>query len=57
MPSIAIRVPFGRLPRAQNDAAHCVPAATSRRGHDVLAILAPVEPLDLPNVRIHLGIL
>src|SRR6266478_4552095 len=42
---------------AQDDAADLGPATPARGGHDLLAVLAPVEPFDLPDVGLDLGIL
>src|SRR5262245_13002713 len=42
---------------AQNDAADLVPTAAPRSHHNLLAILAAVEPFDLPQVWLHAGIL
>src|SRR5262245_12931038 len=49
------RQPFAYLfvifASSQNDATHFVPVVTPRRGHNLLAVLTAVEPLDLPHVR------
>src|SRR5438876_3955995 len=45
------------LAPSQDNAAHPGPATPARGGHDPLAVLAPVEPFDLPDVRLDLGIL
>src|SRR2546428_3692322 len=42
---------------SQDDAAHLGPAAPARSGHDLLAVLAPVEPFDLPDVGLDLRLL
>src|SRR6185436_12862855 len=42
---------------AQDDAADFAPALAARCCHDVLAVLAPVESLDLPDVGLNLGVL
>src|SRR5882724_3670727 len=39
------------LAAAQNNAADVFPPATARDGHNVLAVLVAVEPLDLPDIR------
>jgi hypothetical protein len=41
----------------QDDTSNFVPAIPTRSDHDFLAIFAPVEPLDLPDVRLNSGIL
>src|SRR5262249_14015155 len=49
------RQPFAHLPvvfaSAQNDEPNFVSATASGRGHNLLAVLAAVEPFDLPYVR------
>src|SRR4030095_16906389 len=45
------------LAPAEDNAADAVPPAAARRSHDLLAVLATVEPLDLPDVRLDAGIL
>src|SRR5882672_3078673 len=49
------RQPFAHLfvifAPAQNDATHFVPAVTPRGGHNLLAVLVAVKPLDLPHIR------
>src|SRR5262249_58446058 len=38
---------------AQNYAAHFIPGAAPRSGHNLLAVLMAVEPLDFPHVRLN----
>src|SRR6266478_10088137 len=45
------------LAPAEDDAADAVPAVAARGGDDPLAVLATVEPFDLPDVRLDSGIL
>ena len=45
------------LAAAQNDAADSVPAVSARGGHDLFAVLAPVQSFDLPNIRLDAGVL
>src|SRR5689334_21404028 len=45
------------LAAPKDDTADFVSAATACRRYDVLAILTPVEPLDLPNVRLDIRVL
>src|SRR6266446_6007595 len=45
------------LAPAEDDAADAIPAATVGGGHDPLAVLPTVEPLDLPDVRLDSGTL
>src|SRR5262245_27731284 len=45
------------LAPTEDDAPDVVAAATARRGHDPLAVLATLEPLDLPDVRLDPGVL
>src|SRR5207247_7169783 len=48
---------LGVLASAQDDAAHRVATAPARGGDDPLAVLAPIKPLDLPDVGLDLRIL
>jgi hypothetical protein len=45
------------LAAAENDAADVVTAAIPRCRHDALAVLAAIEALDFPHIRIDAGIL
>ena len=55
------RQPFAHflivLAAAQHDAADLIAAAGARRRHDRLAILAPIEAFDLPEIRLDAGVL
>src|SRR3989442_937281 len=48
---------LGILASAQDDAAHLVATAPARGGDDPLAVLVPVESLDLPDVGLDLRVL
>ena len=48
---------FVALSPSEDDAAHIVASVAVGYGHDILAILTSVEPLDLPDVWFHLRIL
>ena len=45
------------LAPAQDDAAHFIPATAARSGHDLHAVLAAVQALDLPDVRLNTRVL
>src|SRR5580693_8934351 len=45
------------LPAAQDDTSHFVPPVAARRGHHRLAILATIEPFDLPDIRLDMRVL